>query len=89
MNIVVIGSLAFDDISTDHGTVTDTPGGSALYFSTAASFFTPVSLVGIIGDDFPGEELQFLEQRGVNTDCLEIIKGGKTFRWGCVYKTDI
>ena len=89
MNIVVIGSLAFDDISTDHGTVTDTPGGSALYFSTAASFFAPVSLVGIIGDDFPGEELQFLEQRGVNTDCLEIIKGGKTFRWGCAYKTDM
>jgi len=89
MNIVVVGTIAFDDVVTDHGTVTDTPGGSTLYFSAAASLFAPVSIVGVLGDDFPLDELQFLKQRGVNTDCLEIIKGGRTFRWGGEYETDM
>ena len=89
MNIVVVGTIAFDDVVTDHGTVTDIPGGSTLYFSAAASLFAPVSIVGVLGDDFPPEELQFLKQRGVNTDCLEIIKGGRTFRWGGEYETDM
>ena len=89
MNIVVVGTIAFDDVVTDHGTVTDIPGGSTLYFSAAASLFAPVSIVGVLGDDFPLEELHFLTQRGVNTDCLEIIKGGRTFRWSGEYETDM
>lgn len=89
MNIVVVGTIAFDDVVTDHGTVTDIPGGSTLYFSAAASLFAPVNIVGVLGDDFPLEELLFLKQRGVNTDCLEIIKGGRTFRWGGEYETDM
>ena len=89
MSIVVIGSIAFDDVATDHGNVKNAPGGSAMYFSAAASIFAPVRLVGVIGDDFPAEELEFLEKRGVNTGCLEIIKGGKTFRWGGQYEADM
>ncbi len=89
MSIVVIGSIAFDDVKTDHGSVTDAPGGSAMYFSASASIFAPVRLVGVVGDDFPPEELKFLEQRGVNTRCLEIVEGGKTFRWGGQYEADM
>lgn len=89
MNIVVLGTIAFDDVVTDHGTVKDAPGGSAFYFSAAASLFAPVSVVGVIGDDFPREEIKFLNKRGVNTDCLDIIKGGKTFKWSCEYETDM
>ena len=89
MSIVIIGSIAFDDVVTDHGSVKDAPGGSALYFSAAASIFAPVSVVGVVGDDFPDEELQFLKKRGVNTECLEIVEGGKTFRWGAQYEFDM
>jgi len=89
MNIVALGTVAFDDIVTDHGTVINAPGGSAFYFSAAASVFAHVSVVGVVGDDFPRQEIQFLNKSGVNTDCLEIIKGGKTFKWGCKYETDM
>ncbi|MFC1539348.1 PfkB family carbohydrate kinase [Candidatus Latescibacterota bacterium] len=89
MSIVVVGTVAFDDIVTDHGTVKDTPGGSALYFSAAASLFVPVNVVGVLGDDFPEDVLEFLQRRGVNTDCLKIVKGGKTFRWGGEYECDM
>jgi len=89
MSIVVVGSIALDDVHTDNGQIKDAPGGSALYFSAAASLFHPVSLVGVVGEDFPTEEIAFLRDRGVNTDCLEVIKGGKTFRWTGVYETDM
>ncbi len=89
MGVLVIGSLAFDDIETDGGRLEDSPGGSALYFSAAASLFAPVNLLGVVGDDFPAEELAFLNGRGVNLDHLKIIPGGKTFRWGCRYETDM
>jgi len=89
MSIVVVGSIAFDDVQTDHGAVKDAVGGSAIYFSAAASLFCPVNLVGVVGDDFPGEEIAFLNARGVNTDGLEIVKGGRTFRWSGVYETDM
>lgn len=89
MSLLVIGSLAFDDIETDHGTITDAPGGSALYCAAAASFFSPVILLGVVGDDFPSDELNFLRKRGVDTTNLDIIPGGKTFRWGGRYETDM
>ena len=89
MNIVVIGSIAFDDVVTDHGTVKNALGGSALYFSAAASIFAQVSIVGVLGEDFPLEELDFLKKRGVDTKSLEVVKGGKTFRWGGSYETDM
>ncbi len=89
MSIVVVGTIAFDDVVTDHGTVNDTPGGSALYFASAASLFAPVNVVGVIGDDFPTDVLDFLRGRGVNTNCLETVAGGKTFRWGGEYASDM
>ncbi len=89
MSVLVIGSLAFDDIETDSGKLQDSPGGSAFYFTAAASLFAPVCLVGVVGDDFPPEELAFLRRRGVNIDHLDIVPGGKTFRWGCRYEMDM
>jgi cytidine kinase len=89
MGIVVIGSLALDCVETAHGGIADAPGGSALYFSAAASLFTEVSLVGVVGEDFPVSEIRFLKERGVLSDGLEIIKGGKTFRWSGCYELDM
>ena len=89
MSMLVIGSLAFDDIETDHGKVADAPGGSALYFALAASLYAPVGILGALGDDFPAEELAFLRDRGIDIDHLEITPGGKTFRWGGCYETDM
>jgi sugar/nucleoside kinase (ribokinase family) len=89
MSIVVVGSIAFDDVQTDKGSVKDALGGSALYFSAAASLFAPVHLVGVVGGDFPMEEIAFLNARGVNTDCLDVVENGKTFRWSGVYETDM
>lgn len=89
MSIVVVGSIAFDDVQTDSGAVADALGGSALYFAAAASLFSPVHLVGVVGEDFPPGELEFLNARGVNTEGLEVVKGGKTFRWSGVYETDM
>lgn len=89
MSIVVIGSIAFDDVETGAGSVQNALGGSALYFSAAASLFSPVHLVGVVGEDFPCEELTFMRARGVNTEGLKVVKGGLTFRWSGVYETDM
>lgn len=89
MSIVVVGSIAFDDVQTSNGAVENALGGSALYFSAAASLFCPVHLVGVVGEDFPQEEIAFLNARGVNTDGLEVVRGGSTFRWSGVYETDM
>ena len=89
MSIVVVGSIAFDDVVTQHKTVTNALGGSALYFATAASHFVPVYMVGVVGDDFPLGELDFLKERGVNLDGVEVVKGGATFRWGGEYESDM
>ena len=89
MSIVVVGSIAFDDVVTSSKTVNNALGGSALYFATAASHFVEVYMVGVVGDDFPMSELEFLKMRGVNLDGVSVIKGGKTFRWGGEYEFDM
>ena len=89
MSILVVGSLAFDDVVTAHRTVRNVLGGSALYFSAAASHFVPVHMVGVVGDDFPLEELDFLRSRGVDTTGVQVMKGGKTFRWTGEYERDM
>ena len=89
MAVLAAGTLALDDVVTDEGSVSGVPGGSALYFTAAASLFTAVRLVGIIGDDFPREELDFLRERSVNLDNLTQLQGEKTFRWGARYETDM
>jgi hypothetical protein len=81
MNILVIGSIAFDTVETPDQSVYDSPGGSALYFSNAASFFAPVNVVGVVGEDFDLNAIDFGKKRPINFDGLYTEKG-ETFRWG-------
>ena len=80
MSILVVGSVAFDSIKTPFGVAEDVLGGSACYFSTAASFFTDVNLVAVIGDDFPQEHIDFLQSRNIDLTGLQKTQG-ETFRW--------
>jgi sugar/nucleoside kinase (ribokinase family) len=87
MNILVVGSIAFDTVETSEQSVHDSPGGSALYFSNAASFFAPVNVVGVVGEDFDLKVIDFGKDRPINFDGLYTEKG-KTFRWGGRYQDD-
>ncbi len=90
MGLLVVGSVAFDSVETPFGRVKDALGGSAVYISVAASYFTaPVRLVAVVGGDFPKEHMQFLEERNIDLDGLQIIREGKTFRWGGRYHYDL
>ncbi|HEV3203130.1 MAG TPA: PfkB family carbohydrate kinase [Gemmataceae bacterium] len=88
MSLLVVGSIAFDSIETPHGSVDDALGGSASFFSFAASFFTTPRLVGVVGEDFPEENRQLLESRKIDTSGL-VTKPGKTFRWKGRYHEDM
>jgi sugar/nucleoside kinase (ribokinase family) len=88
MSIVVVGTVAFDTVETPFGRGENVLGGSATYFSTSASFFTDVSLVAVVGEDFPDEHVQFLHSREINTDGLQRIPG-KTFHWTGKYGYDL
>ncbi len=88
MSVLVVGSVALDTIETPFGQVEDTIGGSATFFSAAASLFTPVQLVAVVGDDYPMEELDFLEERGVDFEGLRR-EVGESFRWSGVYSYDL
>ena len=80
MSLLVVGSVALDTVETPFGSVKDALGGSAIYISAAASYFTsPVRLVGVVGDDFPKEHIQFLESRQIDIDGLQIVRGKKPF----------
>jgi len=90
MSILVVGSVGLDSVETPAGKIENALGGSAIYFSTAASFFfNSIRLVAVTGDDFPQEHLDFLRSRGVDLEGLERIQGGKTFRWGGRYTDDL
>jgi sugar/nucleoside kinase (ribokinase family) len=84
MSILVVGSIALDSVETHYGKATDSPGGSALYFSAAASFFSPVKIVGVVGEDFNFNHINFLKEKKVDFDGIQIEKG-ETFRWGGKY----
>ncbi len=88
MSLVAVGSMALDSIETPRGRHQDVWGGSATYFATSASFFTKVSLVAVVGDDFPVEIVDFLSGREV---CLEGVERarGSTFRWSGRYGRDM
>lgn len=88
MGIVVVGTVAFDTVETPFGRGENVLGGSATYFSTSASFFTDVSLVAVVGEDFPDEHLEFLRSREINLDGLQRIPG-KTFHWTGKYGFDL
>jgi sugar/nucleoside kinase (ribokinase family) len=89
MSLVVVGSIAFDAVKTPFGERERMLGGSAVHFSLAASFFTEVRVVGPVGDDFGEDEYGVLHRRGVNTDDIERVKGGRTFFWAGHYEYDL
>lgn len=87
MSVLVVGSMAFDTIRTPYGQATEVLGGSANYFSAAASFFTDVRLVAVVGEDFPEDHLGFLRSRRVDVGGIQRAPG-KTFRWVGEYGRD-
>ena len=88
MALLVVGSVALDSLETPFGVREDVLGGSATYFSTAASFFAPVRLVAVVGEDFPEAHVEFLRGRGVDLAGLER-RPGRTFRWSGRYEFDL
>lgn len=88
MKLLVVGSVAFDAVRTPRGSVDRMVGGSATYFSVAASYFTPVRVVGVVGDDFADEHHQVFLERGVCTEGLERVPG-KTFFWSGEYSANL
>lgn len=88
MGIVVVGTVAFDTVETPFGRGENVLGGSATYFSTSASFFTDVSLVAVVGEDFPQEHVDFLKSREIDLQGLQRIPG-KTFHWSGKYGYDL
>ncbi len=89
MSLIVVGSVAYDGVETPHGKVDRMLGGAATYISLAASYFTPVKLVGVVGDDFASEDHELLASRQIDLEGLERVPGGKTFFWQGVYSADM
>ncbi len=88
MSILVVGSVAFDTIETPYGRAEEVLGGSAAYFAVAASYFAPVKLVAVVGEDFPAHERAFLASRDIDLAGLTVSKG-RTFRWTGRYHEDM
>ncbi len=88
MSLVVVGSVAYDGLETPHGKVDRILGGSCTYISLAASFFTRVRIVAVVGDDFAEADAGFLSSRGIDLEGLERVPG-KTFFWAGVYSPDM
>lgn len=90
MALLVVGSIGLDDIETPFDKVENALGGSTTYISLAASYFTgPISIVGVVGDDFGKEHIQMLENHSIDLEGLKIVPGEKTFRYGCKYHYDL
>lgn len=87
-DLLVVGSVALDNVATPFGRAQDVLGGSATYFSYAASFFTQVHVVATVGEDFPDEHVRLLKDRGVDLGGLTIARG-RTFRWTGEYGYDL
>ena len=79
---LITGTVAFDEIETPHGSSGKIIGGAGTYIGIASSLLTNnLAIVSIIGEDFPEKEIKFLNERGINTDMIEKVTGGKTFYW--------
>lgn len=89
MPLLVTGSIGIDTVETPAGRRDGVIGGSAVYFSYAASFFAPVRLVGVVGEDCPRELWKVFDEREVDISGLEVRKGSKTFRWHGSYLEDL
>ena len=88
MSLLVVGTVALDSVKTPFGNADNALGGSATYFSTAASYFSGVRLVAVIGEDFPREHINFLKSRNIDVRGLEV-QQGETFRWQGEYGYDL
>ncbi len=88
MSIVVVGSVAFDDVTSPSGSVKGVLGGAATYFALAASYFTQVRVVAVVGDDFLPEHESVFKKRGIDTHGIERAPG-KSFRWGGTYTDNL
>ncbi len=88
MSLLVVGSVAFDNIRTPYGEAESIAGGSATYFSVTASYFAPVNVVAVVGEDFGEKQMQIFQGRPIDTQGLERAKG-QTFRWRGEYKGDM
>jgi sugar/nucleoside kinase (ribokinase family) len=88
MSVLVVGSIAIDTVKTPVEEHSELLGGSASYAALAASFFSPVRLVGIVGDDFPKSEFDFWKARKIDTEGVQRVNG-KTFRWSGEYSWDL
>lgn len=88
MSVLVVGSIALDTVKTPVEERADLLGGSASYAALAASFFSPVKLVGVVGDDFPQSELNFWSSRRIDIEGVQRVSG-KTFRWSGEYAWDM
>jgi cytidine kinase len=89
MPLLVVGSVAIDNVETPHARRDGLLGGSATHFSYAASFFTDVQLVGVVGEDWPAEHTELLNGRGIDTSGLHVVRGGKSFRWTGRYEPNM
>ncbi|MEO8201007.1 MAG: PfkB family carbohydrate kinase [Gemmatimonadota bacterium] len=88
MSLLVVGSVALDSIHTPFGETADALGGSAVYFSVAASLLHPVQVVGVVGNDYPMKELEALAPRGIDWSGVERVQG-ESFRWKGKYSYDL
>ncbi|MGQ0642186.1 MAG: PfkB family carbohydrate kinase [Gemmatimonadaceae bacterium] len=88
MTVLVVGSVALDSVETPFGKADEALGGSGTFFSASASHFTPVRLVGVVGDDYPFDRLQVLAERGVDLAGVERSQG-ESFRWRGRYRHDL
>src|SRR5437762_5957139 len=88
MALLIVGSIALDTVKTPVEEHADLLGGSASYAALGASFFSPVKLVGIVGDDFPASEFDFWKSRGISAEGVQRV-AGKTFRWSGEYAWDM
>jgi sugar/nucleoside kinase (ribokinase family) len=89
MSLLVVGSVAYDSIQTPSAVRDRVVGGSATYFSYAASYFTPTRLVGVVGEDWEDQHTQLLRSRGIDTSGLTVVKGAKTFYWKGKYLSNM
>ncbi len=90
MSILIVGSLAFDDIETPFGRSDNTLGGSSTYIALSASYFTDeIQMVGVVGSDFEEEHFDLLHSRNIDTKGVQMVEEGKTFRWAGRYHYDM
>ena len=89
MSVLIVGSVALDDIKTPYGEKKDILGGSASHAGSIASYFGKVGVVGIIGEDFPKKYLNYFKKKGIDTQGIHVVEGGKTFHWSGFYENDM